>query len=319
MLAHSTFNCISALEKSFAATKTGRGAAAKSSLLQVRMSVARESRATSSLSSPPLAKKTSAAPSAKPPSASSSPPAQPTRQRAKSAAPSTKSPRNIASNKRPPPSVSRRRPSEAGAVAGAGAVKNANPKGVSLPFWPLKSKAPSSSRSPVGTSLDGYEQHENDDERVPSSSSTTASPSSPPPLTSKPSAAAAARGAVTKQVSKKGLGGFSGSSVGASSKAALASHKYLRATLPTRTALNELGNLCYKLLSLTVVGTKKAVPRIMSCDGVDLMIKHKLNTSPAWSPPIREVLAANSAGDNSAKRLKTIFKTDVRLLLNKVR
>ena len=166
----------------------------------------------------------------------------------------------------------------------------------------------------MGTSLDGYEQPDN--QRVPASA---ARASSSPSLTPKLSGAGAGAGAVLAQVPKIGIGGFGAALTTASSKAAMACHKYLRATLPTRTALNELGNLCYKLLSLTVVGTKKAVPRIMGCDGVDLMIKHKLNTSPAWSPPIREVLAANSAGNNSTKRLKTIFKTDVRLLLNKVR
>lgn len=55
----------------------------------------------------------------------------------------------------------------------------------------------------------------------------------------------------------------------------------------------------------------------MDVEGVDTMIKHKLNTNPSWAPPIRELLLANTKG-SSKKRLKTVFKTDVKFLLDKV-
>jgi hypothetical protein len=47
---------------------------------------------------------------------------------------------------------------------------------------------------------------------------------------------------------------------------------------------------------------------------IDMMIKHKLNSD--WTPPIRELLAANAS--SGRKRIKTIYKSDIKTLLDKV-
>jgi hypothetical protein len=89
--------------------------------------------------------------------------------------------------------------------------------------------------------------------------------------------------------------------------------------LPSRGVLCDIGRLSYKLLELVIVNNKKSVPRVMDVEGVDTMIKHKLNTNPSWAPPIRELLLANtkSKGSNK-KKMKTVFKTDIKFLLDKV-
>lgn len=96
--------------------------------------------------------------------------------------------------------------------------------------------------------------------------------------------------------------------------------KFLASTLPSRAILNELGLLTYKLLMLTVSGNKKCVARIMNVEGIDMMIKHKLSTSPSWDPPIKEVLVANALlqKGKAGSGIKTVYKTDIKFLLDKV-
>jgi hypothetical protein len=93
--------------------------------------------------------------------------------------------------------------------------------------------------------------------------------------------------------------------------------KFLKQSLPSKAILCELGLLSYKLLELIITSTKKSVAHVMDVEGVDTMIKHKLNTNPSWAPPIKELLLSNTKGC-SKKRLKTVYKTDIKFLLDKV-
>ena len=80
----------------------------------------------------------------------------------------------------------------------------------------------------------------------------------------------------------------------------------------------QLGQLAYRVLRQTVHTNKKSVPRVMSVEGMEMMIKHKLLaevgstqpgagaeagevgaktssalTRPSWTPPIRAVMISN--------------------------
>ena len=67
----------------------------------------------------------------------------------------------------------------------------------------------------------------------------------------------------------------------------------------------QLGQLAYRVLRQTVHANKKSVPRVMSVEGMEMMVNHKLLaqvgttktssalTRPSWTPPIRAVMISN--------------------------
>jgi hypothetical protein len=138
------------------------------------------------------------------------------------------------------------------------------------------------------------------------------------------SGAATEAGEGTKSLTAKAAASSSSSAalkvLGKQARRTAGAAKFLASALPSRGILNELGVLAYKLLMLTVSGNKKCVARIMNVEGIDMMIKHKLSTSPSWDPPIKEVLVANALlqKGKAGSGIKTVYKTDIKFLLDKV-